>query len=80
VNPVSRARLSGALIGAELAATRPYWLGQDVVVAGTPVLTELYVRALSQQGVRARVIDGTRLALAGLARIRAAQIKAGGKP
>ena len=79
-NPVSRARLSGALIGAELAATRPYWLGQDVVVAGTPVLTELYARALSQQGVRARVIDGTRLALAGLARIRAAQIKAGGKP
>jgi hypothetical protein len=38
----SRARLSGYLIGAELAAARPYWLGQDVVVAGAPALTEVY--------------------------------------
>jgi 2-dehydro-3-deoxygalactonokinase len=33
---VGRARLSGALIGAELAAAKPYWLGQEVVVAGAP--------------------------------------------
>ncbi|MEO1000289.1 MAG: 2-dehydro-3-deoxygalactonokinase, partial [Pseudomonadota bacterium] len=30
----ARARLSGLLIGAELTAVRPYWLGRRVVVAG----------------------------------------------
>jgi len=70
---VSRARLSGVLIGAELAATRPYWLGQDVVVAATPALADLYTRALSAQGVGARAMDAAPLTLAGLTRIRMAQ-------
>ncbi len=70
-----RARLSGALIGAELAATRPYWLGQDVVVAGAPALADLYGRALRAQGVPVRVEDANPLTLAGLARLRAAQIE-----
>lgn len=67
---VARARLSGVLIGAELAATRPYWLGQDVVVAGTPALADLYTRALSAQGASARALDVAPLTLAGLARLR----------
>jgi 2-dehydro-3-deoxygalactonokinase len=46
-----RARLSGYLIGAELAAARPYWLGQEVVVAGAPALAEVYAKALATQGV-----------------------------
>lgn len=71
--PVSRARLSGALIGAELAATRPYWLGQQVAVAGAPALADLYARALAAQGVTARALDAGPLTLAGLARIRASQ-------
>ncbi|MDG3041584.1 2-dehydro-3-deoxygalactonokinase [Roseicyclus marinus] len=70
---VARARLSGALIGAELASTRPYWLGQQVVVAGAPALADLYARALAGQGVAVRVLDAAPLTLAGLARIRAAQ-------
>jgi 2-dehydro-3-deoxygalactonokinase len=70
---VARARLSGALIGAELAATRPYWLGQQVVVAGAPDLADLYVRALATQGTPARSLDAAPLTLAGLARIRATQ-------
>ncbi|NKX45497.1 2-dehydro-3-deoxygalactonokinase [Roseicyclus persicicus] len=70
---VSRARLSGTLIGAELAATRPYWLGQQVAVAAAPALADLYARALQAQGVPARSLDAGPLTLAGLARIRAAQ-------
>ena len=70
---IARARLSGALIGAELAATRPYWLGQQVVVAGAPALADLYARALATQGASARSLDAAPLTLAGLARIRAAQ-------
>ena len=71
--PVSRARLSGTLIGAELAATRAYWLGQQVVVAGAPALADLYARALAAQGVPARARDAGPLTLAGLAHIRASQ-------
>ncbi|MBA3324517.1 MAG: 2-dehydro-3-deoxygalactonokinase, partial [Rhodobacteraceae bacterium] len=38
----ARARLSGLLIGAELAGARPYWLGRDVVLIGTPALNDAY--------------------------------------
>jgi 2-dehydro-3-deoxygalactonokinase len=68
-----RASLSGSLIGAELAATRAYWLGQDVIVAGAPGLSDLYAKALSAQGVAARTRHADPLTLAGLAHIRAAQ-------
>ena len=37
-----RARLSGLLIGAELAAARAYWLGRDVVLIGAPALADAY--------------------------------------
>ena len=70
---IARARLSGALIGAELAATRAYWLGQPVVVAGAPELSKLYAGALAAQGASVRALDAGPLTLAGLARIRAAQ-------
>jgi 2-dehydro-3-deoxygalactonokinase len=70
---ISRARLSGALIGAELAAARPYWLGQNVAIAGAPALADLYARALAAQGVVVQTHDAAPLTLAGLARIRATQ-------
>lgn len=68
--PAARARLSGALIGAELAAARPYWLGQNVAVAGAPALADLYARALAGQGVTARAVDAGPLTRAGLAHAR----------
>ena len=36
----ARSRLSGLLIGAELAATKAYWLGQPVTLVGVPFLRE----------------------------------------
>lgn len=68
--PVSRARLSGLLIGAELAATKPWWLGREVVLVGAVALSALYARALATQGVAARTEDATRLVLAGLTAAR----------
>ena len=41
----------GHLLGADLAATRAYWLGQQVVVIGEGALAEGYTRALQAQGV-----------------------------
>lgn len=59
-------RLSGLLIGAELAASRPYWLGQNVALIGAPSLTERYAKALATQGVPAEETDGATIALQGL--------------
>jgi 2-dehydro-3-deoxygalactonokinase len=67
-----RARLSGYLIGAEIAAARPYWLGQQVAVAGAPALSALYATALEAQGAEVRRFDADPLTRLGLARIRAA--------
>ena len=65
-NDSARARLSGLLIGAELAAAKPYWLGQQVAVIGAGRLTKIYVDALAAQGVPATQADGDRATLAGL--------------
>ncbi|WP_425502772.1 2-dehydro-3-deoxygalactonokinase [Rubricella aquisinus] len=61
------ARLSGILIGAELAAMKPYWLGQDVALIGSDKLCALYAQALRLTGLEARILDATRMTLAGLA-------------
>jgi 2-dehydro-3-deoxygalactonokinase len=63
----ARARLSGLLIGAELAATRAYWLGQPVLIVGASRLARLYGRALSAQGAVAQLVDVRAATLAGLA-------------
>lgn len=62
----ARARLSGLLIGAELAAARPYWLGQSVAVVGAGPLVKIYTAALTAQGVPVTQADGDRATLAGL--------------
>jgi 2-dehydro-3-deoxygalactonokinase len=67
---VAKARLSGMLIGLDLAATRPYWLGQSIAVLGDTRLAGLYVRALTLQGIVPRRIAGRAATLAGLARTR----------
>ena len=67
----ARARLSGLLIGAELAATRAYWLGRDVAILGAGGLTDLYLRALAAQAVTATRADAEAATLAGLAAARA---------
>ncbi|MFN3846237.1 MAG: 2-dehydro-3-deoxygalactonokinase [Paracoccaceae bacterium] len=63
----ARARLSGLLIGVELAAAKPYWLGQPITLIGAEDLCHRYARALSVQGVAARLLPATECTLAGLA-------------
>ncbi|WP_425471830.1 2-dehydro-3-deoxygalactonokinase [Ruegeria sediminis] len=64
--PVARARLFGALLGAELAAARPFWLGQQLAVVGDGEVARLYVEALSAQGAPAALADEARVTLEGL--------------
>ncbi|MEK0162675.1 2-dehydro-3-deoxygalactonokinase [Phaeobacter sp. A36a-5a] len=61
-----RARLSGLLIGAELAATRGYWSHQSVTILGTDALARCYETALSALGCKPRRVDAESLTLAGL--------------
>ncbi len=63
---IARARLSGHLIGAELAATRPYWLGQQLAIIGADALADIYAKALQQQGAFVETANATQVTLAGL--------------
>ncbi len=65
-NGMAKARLSGLLIGAELAGAKPYWLGQQVAVIGAGGLCSLYVRALAAQSAPATQVKGDAITLAGL--------------
>ncbi len=62
----ARARLSGMLIGAELAAAKPYWLGMNVALIGSASLSKSYARALQSQGLGAQILSVTDCTLAGL--------------
>ena len=67
LSPIAaRARLSGLLIGLELAAARPYWLGQNVSLVGSSGLASAYARALAAQGVPSQILDPTACTLGGL--------------
>lgn len=60
------ARLAGLLVGLELAAAKPYWLGQQVAILGEAPLRDLYARALAAQGVAILQPDPEAALLAGL--------------
>jgi 2-dehydro-3-deoxygalactonokinase len=72
LSPVAaRSRLSGLLIGVELASAKPYWLGQPVALIGSEGIARAYARALSAQGVQTSVLSATDCTLAGLSAARA---------
>lgn len=66
----AKARLSGLLIGMELAGSRPYWLGQAVAIVGSDGISASYARALGTLGVEARLVKGGDAVLAGLGATR----------
>ena len=68
---MTRASLSGLLIGAELAAARPYWLGLPVAVIGSGEQPKAYMRALVRQGLSPTLTDADEMTRAGLIRARA---------
>lgn len=71
LSPVAaRARLSGLLIGAELAAARSYWLGQPVLLVGSDAVCAPYAAALCAQGVAARCLAAGACTVAGLSSLR----------
>lgn len=63
----SPAALTGHLIGAELAAARPYWLGQQVAVIGNGDLAKTYAEVLEGQGVPVNCVEVGEVLPSGLA-------------
>jgi 2-dehydro-3-deoxygalactonokinase len=68
--PMTRDHLAGWLIGAELAATRPYWLGQEVVILSGHFSADLYNRALTAQAAWLREVQIEDAVLQGLIALR----------
>ncbi|SDH00701.1 2-dehydro-3-deoxygalactonokinase [Pseudomonas flavescens] len=67
LGPVAaRSRLSGLLIGEELAALDERWRGQQVCVIGDGESAERYRHALDTLGVTAQTLSAERVTLAGL--------------
>ena len=67
---IARAVLSGLLIGAELAATKPWWMGRDIVITGSDKTTRAYASALAAQGLDPRILPADDMTLAGLSTMR----------
>lgn len=62
----ARSRLSGLLIGAELAAAKPYWLGQSLAIIGPKPISDEYATALAAQHAPVTRTDSTQMTLTGL--------------
>ena len=63
---VARSQLSGILIGIELAAARPYWLGQNLAILGSHEIANAYQLALKAQGLDVVMAQSEEMTLAGL--------------
>jgi len=63
---IARSRLSGLIIGAEIAAAKPYWLGQRVALIGAEYISNYYAAALAAQSTPTQIEDATEMTLAGL--------------
>jgi 2-dehydro-3-deoxygalactonokinase len=64
--PAARARLSGLLIGTDLAGARGWWLGARVALMGAGDLMDAWRAALQAQGVVPEEADAKQATLAGL--------------
>ncbi|MEP2718641.1 2-dehydro-3-deoxygalactonokinase [Pseudophaeobacter sp.] len=65
-SPEATGRLWGCLLGAELAAARPYWLGQNLAMIATDQLAAPYLASFAAQGLPVTQAQPERMALEGL--------------
>ena len=63
----ARARLSGLLIGLELAAAKPFWSNTNIVIIGEPHIAGLYQNALKVQGQPTDLANAADMTFNGLA-------------
>ena len=61
-----KSKLSGYLIGSELAGAKSYWLGQNIVMIGNNDLCILYQKSLKKLGLNATIENTQNVTLYGL--------------
>ena len=61
-----KSKLSGYLIGCELAGAKSYWLGQNIIMIGNNDLCILYQKALKKLGLNATIENTQTVTLNGL--------------
>ena len=64
-----KSKLSGYLIGSELAGAKSYWLGQNIVMIGNDDLCVLYKKALKKLGLDATIENTQNVTLNGLKQV-----------
>ena len=64
-----KSKLSGYLVGAELAGAKNYWLGQKIVIIGNDDLSILYKKALEKLGLDATIENTKEVTLNGLRKV-----------
>ena len=63
---IIRSRLSGYTIGLEIAGSKKFWLGNEVVLVGNNTVTAIYKAVLEEQGIKPKVCLSDELSLNGL--------------
>jgi 2-dehydro-3-deoxygalactonokinase len=66
---ILKSKLSGYLIGSELAGAKSYWLGQNIVLIGNNDLCILYDKALKELGSNATIENAQNVTLNGLKQV-----------
>ena len=61
-----KSKLSGYLVGSELAGAKSYWLGQNIVMIGNDELCILYKKALKNLGLNVTIENTQDVTLSGL--------------
>ena len=64
-----KSKLSGYLIGCELAGAKSYWLGQNIILIGNNYLCILYQKALKKLGLNATIENTQTVTLNGLKQV-----------
>ena len=64
-----KSKLSGYLLGCELAGAKSYWLGQNIIMIGNNDLCILYQKALKKLGLNATIENTQNVTLNGLKQV-----------
>ena len=76
----ARARLSGLLVGMELAGARRYWCEHDFAIVGNASLGAAYAEALRARGRDATALDAETMAITGLTHAYSQLVSPGPSP
>ena len=58
--------ISGLTIGLEIAGSRKFWMGNDVILVGTSPMVDIYQAILKKQKIETKTVNSNSISLIGL--------------